>query len=76
VQRNRQSDQRVLQHRARVTVLARENTLAFYTRGGGYVLRDVDKADPEFYAIRADQPMSLSSSDALPDVGFRCAKDL
>jgi formylglycine-generating enzyme required for sulfatase activity len=49
---------------------------AFYTRGGGYVLRDLDRADPEFYAIRADQPMSLSGSDALPDVGFRCAKDL
>jgi sulfatase modifying factor 1 len=49
---------------------------AFYTRGGGYPLHDIDRADPDFYAIRADQPMSLSSSDALPDVGFRCAKDL
>jgi formylglycine-generating enzyme required for sulfatase activity len=48
---------------------------AFYTRGGGYPLHDIDRADPDFYAIRADQPMGLSGTEAVPDVGIRCAKD-
>ena len=47
---------------------------AFRTRGGGYLVEDLDLSSPETLMIRADQWETFSAEDAEPKLGVRCAK--